>query len=61
MRHHGQYPLESQGGTLTGPVSLTGPIGLALNWTGADLGLAQIELAQIELAQSELAQSELAQ
>ena len=50
MRHHGQYPLESQGGTLTGPVSLTEPIGLALNWTGTELGLVQIELAQSELA-----------
>ena len=43
--------LESQGGTLTGPVSLTGPIGLALNWNGTELALAQIELAQMELAQ----------
>jgi hypothetical protein len=51
MRHHGQYPLESQGGTLTGPVSMTGPIGLALNWTGTEWGLAQIELAPSELAQ----------
>ena len=34
--------LESQGGTLTGPVSLTGPIGLALNWTGADLNWPEV-------------------
>jgi hypothetical protein len=47
MRHDGQYPPESQGGTLTGPVSLTGP-----NRIGAELDRPKANRAKANRAKA---------